>query len=134
MKLEGAKVVVVGMARSGVAVAELLRSKGARVRVVDRNPVKVPGFEVELQTAAALVDVDLIVLSPGVPADLDIVEERRCKGVKVIGDLELASWFLRGEIIGITGSNGKTTTTALTGHILKASGWEATSERPPPRW
>ena len=62
-------------------------------------------------------------LSPGVPADLPIVEEQRRKGVKVVGDLELASWFLRGEIIGITGSNGKTTTTtALTGHILKASG------------
>jgi len=122
MKLEGAKVVVLGMARSGVAAAELLRSKGAHVRAVDQNPVKVPGFEVEPQTAAALADADLIVLSPGVSADLDIVEERRRKGVQVIGDLELASWFLRGEIIGITGSNGKTTTTALTGHILKASG------------
>ncbi|HEV2202526.1 MAG TPA: UDP-N-acetylmuramoyl-L-alanine--D-glutamate ligase [Bryobacteraceae bacterium] len=122
MKLEGAKVVVIGMARSGVAAAELLRSKGAFVRAVDQNPVNVPGFEVQPQTNAALADADLIVLSPGVPADLDIVEERRRKGVKVIGDLELASWFLRGEIIGITGSNGKTTTTALTGHILKASG------------
>jgi UDP-N-acetylmuramoylalanine--D-glutamate ligase len=122
MKLEGAKVVVIGMARSGVAAAELLRSKGAQVRAVDQNPVKVPGFDVEPQTATALADADLIVLSPGVPADLDIVERRRRKGVKVIGDLELASWFLRGEIIGITGSNGKTTTTALTGHILKASG------------
>ena len=122
MKLEGAKVVVIGMARSGVAAAELLRSKGASVRAVDQNPVKIPGFEVEAQIAANLTDADLIVLSPGVPADLEIVEERRRKGVKVIGDLELASWFLRGEIIGITGSNGKTTTTALAGHILKSSG------------
>ena len=129
MKLEGAKVVVVGMARSGVAAAELLRSKGARVRAVDQNPEAArrfvgDGFEIEPQTAASIegAGADLIVLSPGVPADLDIVVEQRRKGVKVIGDLELASWFLRGEIIGITGSNGKTTTTALTGHILKASG------------
>jgi len=114
--------VVVGMARSGVAAAELLRSKGARVRTVDQNPTPVAGFEIQPQTAASLAGADLIVLSPGVPADLDIVGEQRRKGVKVIGDLELASWFLRGEIIGITGSNGKTTTTALTGHILKASG------------
>jgi UDP-N-acetylmuramoylalanine--D-glutamate ligase len=128
MKLEGANAVVVGMARSGVAAADLLRSKGAQVRTVDQNPVPVVnsrndhGFTVEPQTAAALKGADLIVLSPGVPADLDIVAEQRHKGVKVIGDLELASWFLRGEIIGITGSNGKTTTTALTGHILQSSG------------
>ena len=67
-------------------------------------------------------DAELIVLSPGVPADLDVFERARRRGVPVIGDLELASWFLEGEIIGITGSNGKTTTTALTGHILKHSG------------
>ncbi len=122
MKLEGAKVVVVGMARSGVAAAELLRSQGALVRAVDRNPASVAGLAVLPQTSESLANADLIVLSPGVPADLDIVEEQRRKGVQVIGDLELASWFLRGEIIGITGSNGKTTTTALTGHILKSSG------------
>jgi UDP-N-acetylmuramoylalanine--D-glutamate ligase len=122
MKLEGAKVVVVGMARSGMAAAELLRCKGAHVRAVDQNSMSVAGFEVLPQTASSLAGADLIVLSPGVPADLDIVDQQRRKGVKVIGDLELASWFLRGQIIGITGSNGKTTTTALTGHILKHSG------------
>ena len=74
------------------------------------------------KTAAAFAGADLVVLSPGVPADLDLAEQARRRGVPVIGDLELASWFLEGEIIGITGSNGKTTTTALTGHILKASG------------
>jgi len=110
------------MARSGVAAAELLRSKGAQVRAVDQNLVCVAGLEVEPQTASSLAGADLIVLSPGVPADLDIVDDQRRKGVPVIGDLELASWFLRGEIIGITGSNGKTTTTALTGHILRESG------------
>ena len=119
MKLEGARVVVVGMARSGVAAVELLREKGARVRAVDQNPA---AAGVEPQTEASFADAELIVLSPGVPADLAIFENAQRRGVRVIGDLELASWYLQGEIIGITGANGKTTTTALTGHILNHSG------------
>ncbi len=123
MKLEGAKVVVVGMARSGVAAVELLREKGAVVRAVDQKPVAHRGHrQSNQQSEAAFADADLIVLSPGVPADLTELNAARERGVKIIGDLELASWFLKGEIIGITGANGKTTTTALTGHILKASG------------
>jgi UDP-N-acetylmuramoylalanine--D-glutamate ligase len=122
MKLEGAKVVVVGMARSGVAAVELLREKGAVVRAVDQKPVPIEGVRVEQQNEAAFDDADLIVLSPGVPADLRELNAARARGVKIIGDLELASWFLKGEVIGITGANGKTTTTALTGHILKESG------------
>jgi UDP-N-acetylmuramoylalanine--D-glutamate ligase len=122
MKLTGAKVVVVGMARSGVAAVELLREKGAEVRAVDQQPVSIEGIPVEQQREAAFADADLVVLSPGVPADLPELRAPRQRGVKIIGDLELASWFLQGEIIGITGANGKTTTTALTGHILKESG------------
>jgi len=122
MKLEGAKVVVVGMARSGVAAVTLLREKGATVRAVDQKPVAIDGIQVEPQSEAAFADADLIVLSPGVPADLPELHGSRERGVKIIGDLELAGWFLKGQIIGITGSNGKTTTTALTGHILKESG------------
>jgi UDP-N-acetylmuramoylalanine--D-glutamate ligase len=122
MKLEGARVVVLGMARSGVAAVELLREKGANVRAVDQKPVTIEGIHVEQQSEAAFADADLIVLSPGVPADLGELHSARERGVKIIGDLQLASWFLQGEIIGITGANGKTTTTALTGHILKESG------------
>lgn len=122
MKLAGAKVVVVGMARSGVAAVELLREQGAIVRAVDQKPVAIEGLEVEPQSEAAFADADLIVLSPGVPADLGELSASRQRGVKIIGDLELAGWFLKGEIIGITGANGKTTSTALTGHILKESG------------
>jgi len=122
MKLAGAKVVVVGMARSGVAAVELLREKGAIVRSVDQRPVAIEGLDIEPQSEAAFADADLIVLSPGVPADLAELNPARARGVKIVGDLELASWFLQGEIIGITGANGKTTTTALTGHILKESG------------
>jgi UDP-N-acetylmuramoylalanine--D-glutamate ligase len=127
MKVEGARVVVVGMARSGVAAVELLLEQGARVTAVDQSLVANAkltelGVSVQPQEAAAFEGADLVVLSPGVPADLDLAEETRRRGVPVIGDLEIASWFLQGEIVGITGSNGKTTTTAMTGHILKASG------------
>jgi UDP-N-acetylmuramoylalanine--D-glutamate ligase len=130
MKLEGARVVVVGMARSGIAAVELLIEKGARVRAVDKNvdeslahkQMTTGNITVEPQDASAFADAELIVLSPGVPADLDLVAAARQRGVRVIGDLELASWFLLGDVIGITGSNGKTTTTALTGHILESSG------------
>ena len=123
MNLEGARVVVVGMARSGIAAADLLLSKGARVRAVDRNAAGVRGIRlpVEPQTNAAFADADLIVLSPGVPPDIEEVETARRGGVRVVGDLELASWYLEGPTIGITGSNGKTTTASLVGHILRAS-------------
>jgi UDP-N-acetylmuramoylalanine--D-glutamate ligase len=115
------------MARSGVAAVELLMEKGARVTAVDQSAVANPklvelGVSVRRQDPSAFEGADLVVLSPGVPADLDVLQAVRAKGIPVVGDLELASWFLKGEIIGITGSNGKTTTTAMTGHILKASG------------
>jgi UDP-N-acetylmuramoylalanine--D-glutamate ligase len=127
MKVEGARAVVVGMARSGVAAVELLIEQGARVTAVDQSPVEdvrlaALDVNVQPQEAAAFDAADLVVLSPGVPADLEWAESARRRGIPVIGDLELASWFLKGEIIGITGSNGKTTTTAMTGHILQASG------------
>ena len=117
MRLDTATVAVVGMARSGVAAAELLESKGARVTRVDKK--------LGNQIPESFSGCDLIVLSPGVPADLEELGGARQRGIPVIGDLELASWFLEGPIIGITGSNGKTTTTALTGHILARCGIQA---------
>lgn len=119
MDLTGSEVVVVGMARSGVAACELLRAKGARVRAVDEKPASP---EILPQVEASFENAQLIVISPGVPADLVPLEAQRQKGVRIIGDLELASWFLEGPIIGITGANGKTTTTALTGHVLSVAG------------
>ncbi|HWY47690.1 MAG TPA: UDP-N-acetylmuramoyl-L-alanine--D-glutamate ligase [Bryobacteraceae bacterium] len=123
MELKGRRVVVVGMARSGVAAVRLLQQKGALVRAVDEKPMgEVLGVTVEPQKEAAFRDADLVVISPGVPADLDVLEKARAGGVEVIGELELAAAYLNGRNIGVTGTNGKTTTTALVGHILKESG------------
>jgi UDP-N-acetylmuramoylalanine--D-glutamate ligase len=122
-KLEGVRVVVVGMGRSGAAAVRLLRRKGAIVRAVDEKPMgEIEGVTMEPQTEAAFRDAELVVISPGVPADLGLLAPVRARGVPVIGDLELAAPYLEGRNIGITGTNGKTTTTALTGHILRESG------------
>ncbi|MBM3773910.1 MAG: UDP-N-acetylmuramoyl-L-alanine--D-glutamate ligase [Acidobacteria bacterium] len=136
MELRGARVLVVGLERSGLAAIQLLAAKGALVRVTDLRPLEeLPeargrlaglgaGFEPQ-SPETFKKPVDLIVLSPGVPADLEPVAAARLRGVPVIGEVELAFWYLEGGIIGITGSNGKTTTTALTGHILRESGLAA---------
>jgi UDP-N-acetylmuramoylalanine--D-glutamate ligase len=132
MHLNGAKALVVGMKKSGIASTELLAREGASVRATDLKPLE------ELPEAAALAErlgvpfaqqtpevfqgVDLIVLSPDVPADLASLEQARRRGVQVIGEIELAGPFLKGNTIGITGSNGKTTTTSLVGHVLRHAG------------
>jgi UDP-N-acetylmuramoylalanine--D-glutamate ligase len=132
LEFAGVKVVVVGMARSGLAAVKLLTAKGAVVRAVDsKSPEQLPeaaetlkklGVPFQTQSFEALQDAKWIVLSPGVPADLDLFDQARRSGAKIVGEVELAGLFLKGKIIGITGSNGKTTTTALAGHILKRSG------------
>src|SRR5688572_24444692 len=125
-------VLVVGLERSGLASLELLKQHGARLRATDSRPLaELPkaaevlerlGVPFEPQSPRVFENCDWIVLSPGVPADLEPVEAARRRGVKVIGEVELAGMFLEGKIIGITGSNGKTTTTAMVGHILTESG------------
>lgn len=132
--IEGKKILVVGIARSGVAAARLLASRGATVIANDIKP------ESELrETASELrrLDVmlslgghpeslfenaDLIVLSPGVPADLLQLEAARRAGIEIISEPELAGRFLRGRLIGVTGSNGKTTVTTLAGELMRAAG------------
>ena len=126
------RVLVVGMERSGLASVELLKRRGVDVRATDSRPLSaLPqaaavlarlGVPFDPQSEAVFEDCDRIVLSPGVPADLEPLEAARRRGVQVIGEVELAGEFLRGRTIGITGSNGKTTTTAMIGHILRESG------------
>ncbi len=132
MRLNGVQALVVGMKRSGIAAAGLLAREGAQVRATDLQPLdRLPEAAVALdrlripfarQTPEVFENASLIVLSPDVPADLPPIEAARQRGAQVIGEIELAAPFLRGRNIGITGSNGKTTTTCLVGHILRESG------------
>ena len=125
------RVAVVGAARSGVAAAQLLVRRGAAVTLVDQRD-EIPGAGelrvagVALETGsdgrATLLASDLVVLSPGVPANHPAVAAARAEGVDVIGELELAARWLRGRIVAITGTKGKSTTTTLTGRMLEAGG------------
>jgi UDP-N-acetylmuramoylalanine--D-glutamate ligase len=132
LEFEGKKVVVAGMAASGLAVASFLAGKGARVLAVDLKPaaelkeaaetLASLGVPFAPQSPEAFAGADAIVISPGVPADIQELEEAKRRGIPVLGEVELAGQFLQGKTIGITGANGKTTTTALTGHLLKQAG------------
>lgn len=132
MDVRGLRITVVGMAKSGVALCRLLTSQGARVLACDTKPLsELIGVRDELealgvkfveQGPAALENCDVAALSPGVPPDLSLLDEARKRGIKITGDVELAGQFLRGPVMGITGSNGKTTVTALCGHLLRESG------------
>jgi UDP-N-acetylmuramoylalanine--D-glutamate ligase len=126
------KVLIVGLKKSGMASAELLVRQGASVSATDLKGLdQLPGayefvsrlgIPFRRQDSETFQGYDLIVLSPDVPADLPQLEEARRRGTQVIGEVELAAPFLKGESIGITGSNGKTTTTSLIGHILRHAG------------
>ena len=122
MRFQGKHFVVIGAKRSGLAAIELLKKQGARVTAMDSEPSDLANVTVVAQKEENLRDADAVVLSPGVPYDLPMLENVRARGIPTIGEVELASYFLQGPVIGITGSNGKTTTTALTGHVLKQCG------------
>lgn len=131
MDLTGKKVLVVGSGISGVAATELLQKKGIETILFDGNKdldiaalrEKNPVFgSVEIILGelkeSDMARVDLAVLSPGVPTDLPMVNAMRDKGIPIWGEIELAYHFAQGRIVAITGTNGKTTTTALTGEIM----------------
>jgi len=121
-------VLVVGIARSGIAAAKLLLSQGVDVYVSDSGhpaegaaELKAAGisYETGKHTAAVFTQADEIVLSPGVPPEIEALKAARDKGIPIISEIELAFRYIQGEIVAITGSNGKTTTTSLTAAILK---------------
>lgn len=136
-------VVVMGAARSGIAAAELLADRGARVTLSEardrlsprdeRDPRALAeslarrGVRVELggHVPETLAEADLVVLSPGVPRTHPILEPARRRGVPVIGEIELAYRWLRGRVVAITGTKGKSTTTTLAGRMLNAGGVKA---------
>lgn len=135
MTLKGKHALVIGLGESGKAAARFLLARGARVTVTDQKSRSELGPDAEALASlgarlelgghceAAFAGQELIVPSPGVPWDLPVLEAARRGGVAVMGELEIASDWLRGPVIGITGTNGKTTTTSLLGHILTSAGW-----------
>jgi len=131
--VDGKRVAVAGAARSGIAASELLAKRGARVTLSDTRadvpeaePLRRLGVELELggHRTETFTESDLVVMSPGVPPDQPVISQARERGVPIIGELELASRWLRGRIVAITGTKGKSTTTELTGRILQAAGFK----------
>ena len=135
--VEGQQVTVVGAARSGIAAAELLARRGARVTLSDAKRALAGADAVRLAAAGVVLELgghvgrtfngaELIVMSPGVPPDLPVVAAAKAAGVPVIGEVELAFRWLKGRVIAITGTKGKSTTTSLTGRMLRLAGFSVT--------
>ena len=124
MDLAGKKVLIIGAARSGIAAAKFLVAQGAVVALSDQKPIEkwTPEALALKESGVGLLpgeppswlldQLDLVVVSPGVPANIIPIRYAERAGAEVIGEVELASRFLKGRIIAITGSNGKTTTTS----------------------
>src|ERR1051326_6086863 len=134
MELAGKKVLIIGAARSGIAAAKFLVDRGAIVALNDQKPLEqwsaealalkerkvglLPG-----EPPSWLLDqLDLVVVSPGVPAKIIPIRYAERAGAEVIGEVELAARYLKGRVVAITGSNGKTTTTSLIGELLSNAG------------
>src|SRR5712671_4194695 len=134
-ELRGKRMLVVGLARTGVATALFCIARGAIVTATDsRNENEIDEAIASLRPAGVRLELgghrentyleqDLIVPSPGVPADAPLLQTARPKGITIWSEVELADRFLHGRLIGITGSNGKTTTTSLIEHILRNAGF-----------
>jgi len=130
------EVIVVGAARSGLAAVELLHSRGARVTladIADQLPgdvtarLQAQGVRVQLgaHTPDQFTGADLVVVSPGVPLEQPALVQAREAGVEIIGELELAARLVRGKVIAITGTKGKSTTTTLASRMLTEAGLDA---------
>jgi UDP-N-acetylmuramoylalanine--D-glutamate ligase len=129
----GKRVTVAGAARSGIAAARLLAARGALVTLSEtRSDVPeadlLRGLGVTIEAGGHIADTfigaDLVVLSPGVPPEQPVVRSAREHGVPIVGEMELAFRWVRGRVIAITGTKGKSTTTVLTGRMLEAAGYK----------
>jgi UDP-N-acetylmuramoylalanine--D-glutamate ligase len=135
IELRGKRVLVVGLARTGVATSLFCAARGAAVTATDsRTENEIDAEIAKLREAGATLELgghqektflaqELIIPSPGVPTDAPLLQSARAKGITIWSEIELAYRFLKGKLVGITGSNGKTTTTSLVDHILKGAGY-----------
>ncbi len=134
-KIRGRRVGIIGMARSGQAAALLAKEMGGIPFVTDagrRDKLAVAVMQLEksgipFETDAhtdRILDSDYVVISPGIPLTAAIARNVQARGIPIFSEIEFASWFCRGRIVGITGSNGKTTTTTLTGEIFREAGFD----------
>jgi len=132
-ELQKTRFSILGAARSGLAVAALLKERGASVFVSDKAPadkMQQAAAELERQgipyelgsNTGRVLDADVLVISPGVPSSAPMVREAIARGLRVVSELEVASWFCAAPIVAVTGTNGKTTTTTLIGEIFVDAG------------
>ncbi len=135
MNLKGKKVLVIGIAKSGISTVKVLWKLGAKITINDiktKENLKDILIEIEDlcegyvlgQHPTNIDSYDLVILSPGIPTDLDFIKKIKKNDIPLMGELELAYRLSKGIYIGITGTNGKTTTTALTGEIFKSGGFK----------
>ncbi len=131
MKFKDQNISIIGMARSGIAAANFLAAQGARVTLMDGKPKEMlddvlkqlaSGVNTVFQSSTPLPDADLVILSPGVDIDSPDLNSARASGTEIISELELAYRVGKTPIIAITGTNGKSTTTSLIGHLLEQGG------------
>lgn len=129
-EVKGKRFSVIGGARSGIAVAKLINLHGGIAFVSDKaahEKMQKPAAELDLAgiryefgaNTERVLDTDVVVLSPGVPSDMPLVKQSLAKGLSVVSEVEVASWFCPAPIVAITGTNGKTTTTTLTGRMFE---------------
>jgi UDP-N-acetylmuramoylalanine--D-glutamate ligase len=133
MDIKGKKITIIGAIRSGLGAARLVKRYGGlpfvsdigdsqkvleSVNVLEQQNIE---FEAGLHSDR-IYDCDLMVVSPGVPLDSPVIIKAKEKNIKIIGEVELAWQFCKGKVIGITGTNGKTTTTALVEHVFNTAG------------
>ncbi|MEW6015833.1 MAG: UDP-N-acetylmuramoyl-L-alanine--D-glutamate ligase [Candidatus Zixiibacteriota bacterium] len=132
-RVKGRKIGIIGMARSGLAAAKLIKKLGGLPFVSDvkteeqlsKEIALLKEQEISYETGGhteRLLKSDFVILSPGIPRQIPIIGQLDAAGIPIFSEIELASWFCRGKIIAITGSNGKTTTTSLTGEVLTSGG------------
>jgi UDP-N-acetylmuramoylalanine--D-glutamate ligase len=127
---------IIGAARSGVAAAKLLKAKGYKVFLSDSTSEEkikpefldeIKRYDIEAEFgkhSGRVFESDAIVVSPGVPQNSEVIMKSKAKGLEVLSEIEVASWFCKGKIISVTGTNGKTTTTTLIGEIFKDAGFK----------